>query len=316
MRIFITGASGYIGSVVAEKAIEAGHTVWGLARNKEAEQRLERLGVKAVLGDLNSVTALEKGAEEADAVLHLAFVHDWTVDYAAVLETDKRAVEALAGPLHNTNKPLVFTSGTAVVEPSADGEETDEWAPSSDTFVLRDRIKAERANLAQAEHGRRIIALRLPPYVYGRGGSAFVPMLLKAAAELGVSAYVGDGMKRTSAVEVEDAARAYLLAAEKAAAGAVYNCTAETNITGKNLAEAIGEAVGVPAMSKPRAEVEQLWGAFMTAFVDFENRASSARLRTQLGWEPKGPLGLLEDITHGSYRELARNLRKQSGAAR
>ena len=308
MRIFITGASGYVGRAVAEEAIRRGHSVVGLSRSGSSTETLERLGAKALLGDLGSLEALEQGAAEADAVLHLAFIHDWNANYTEVLQTDSRAVEILSNKLRGTDKPIVVTSGTCVVAPDPEGKETDEWSPGSDDFVLKDRIHPERVSLALAKRGVRISALRLAPYVYGRGGSTFVPLLLKAASERGVSAYVEDGTKHTSAVHVEDAARAYLLAAEKAEAGSVFNCTSETNITARAMAEAIGEAVGVPVRSKSRTEVEALWGPFLAAFVDYENRASSERLR-KLGWQPQARLGILEDIKNGSYRELAQSLR-------
>ena len=308
MRIFITGASGYIGRVVAEEAIKRGHSVVGLSRSNVSTEILEKLGVTALFGDLGSPEALEQGAAEADVVLHLAFNHNWKADFAEVLETEKRVVEILVNKLRGTDKPIVVTSGTCVVAPDAKGKETNEWSPSSDDFVLKDRIHAERASLALAQRGIRISALRLAPYVYGRGGSTFVPLLMKAASERGVSAYVQDGTKRTSAVHVDDVAQAYLLAAEKAEPGAVFNCTSETDITTRALAEAIGEAVGVPAKGKSRSEVEALWGPFLTAFVDYENKASSERLRN-LGWQPKASPGMLEDIRNGSYREMAQSLR-------
>ncbi len=308
MRIFITGASGYIGRAVAAEAIKRGHSVVGLSRSETSTQILKQLGVTDLLGDLHSVGALEQGAAEADAVLHLAFNHDWNADLAEVLETDKTSVEIMAEKLRGTDKPIVVTSGTCVVAPDAEGEETNEWSPSSDDFVLKDRIHAERASLALASRGVRISALRLAPYVYGRGGSTFVPLLIRAASERGVSAYVQDGTKRTSAVHVDDVAQAYLLAAEKAEAGSVFNCTSETDITTRAMAEAIGEAVGVPVKGKSRTEAEALWGPFLTAFVDYENRASSERLRN-LGWQPKASPGMLEDIRNGSYREMAQSLR-------
>ena len=308
MRIFITGASGYIGRAVAEEALKRGHSVVGLSRSETSTQILKQLGVTDLLGDLHSVGALEQGAAEADAIFHLAFNHDWGADFAEVLEADKTSVEIMADKLRGTGKPIVVTSGTCVVSPDAEGKETNEWSPSSDDFVLKDRIHAERASLALASRGVRISALRLAPYVYGRGGSTFVPLLLKAASERGVSAYVQDGTKRTSAVHVDDVAQAYLLAAEKAEPGSVFNCASETNITTRAMAEAIGEAVDVPVKGKSRSEVEALWGPFLAAFVDYENRASSERLRN-LGWQPKASPGMLEDIKSGSYREMAKSLR-------
>ncbi len=310
MRIFLTGASGYIGQVLAEHAMRAGHSVVGLCRSETSRAVLHRLGVTPMLGDLLSLDGLESQIAEFDVVFHVAFIHDWNANYDEILSTDHKAMKALAKALGKSNKPLVMTSATAFVEPARDGGETDEWAPTSDSFVLKDRVHSERAALALADEGVRVSALRLPPYVYGRGGSTFIPMLMRLAADRDVSAYIGEGTKQTSAVHVDDAARCYLLAAEKAPAGSVFNCTSQTDITARQLAEAIGEAVGVPVKSKSRAEVEELWGHFTTAFFEHANRASSARARAELGWQPQEELGLLEDITRGSYRSFAASLRR------
>jgi nucleoside-diphosphate-sugar epimerase len=311
MQIFLTGASGYVGQVLAEHAIRQGHSVLGLSRSEISTKKLNALRVTPLLGDLLSMDGLAQEIGSCDAAFHLAFVHDWNASYTEILDIDRTAVQSLGNAFKGSQKPLVVTSATPFVEPSPSGEETDEWAPTSDDFVLRDRVKSERAALALQEEGIRVSAIRLPTYVYGRGGSSSVPMLMKLAADLDVSAYIGEGKTYLSAVHVDDAARCYLLAMEKAESGAVFNCTSQTDITFRELAEAIGTAVGVPVKSKSRAEVQQLWGPFLTAFVEHPNRASSARARRDLGWEPKEPLGLLEDIVNGSYRDLAASLRKK-----
>ena len=309
MKVFVTGATGYIGKVVVEYAIRAGHAVEGLARNHEGAAKVSQLGATPVVGDLQSFDVLSTAASRADVVLHLAFIHDFSLDYSIVIDTEVKAVTALVKGAQG--KPIITTSGTAIAAPAPDGGETDERAPINEGFVLGVRARAERAVLDLAKNGAHVVAVRLPPYVYGRGGSFFVPMLMQQAAKHGVSAWVEGTAKRTCAVDVDDVARFYLAAATSVRAGSLYICTGETDVTTRQLAEAIGQAVGVPARGLPRAEVEALWGAFLTGFVDYDNRASSAKAQRELGWRPQAKRGLLADITTGSYSELVRQLRLQ-----
>jgi nucleoside-diphosphate-sugar epimerase len=313
MKIFVTGASGYIGSVVVEHAVRAGHAVEGLARTQEGAEKVAKLGATPVGGDLKSYDVLSAAASRADATLHLAYIHNFRLDHSIIIDAEVKAVTALAEGANG--RPIIATSGTAFVMPALDGGETDETAPINEGFVLGTRIHAERGVLALAKQGAHIVAVRLPPYVYGRGGSYFVPMLMREAAKHGVSAWV-EPEKRTSDVDVDDVARFYLAAAEKAPAGSVYICTGETNVTTRQLAEAIGAALDVPARGFPRAEVERMWGSFLTDFVDYENRASSAKGRRELGWRPEAKYGVLEDITRGSYSEMGRELRNSIDATR
>jgi len=312
MKLFVTGASGYIGKVVVEHAVRAGHTVEGLARNPESAAKVARLGATPVVGDLQSFDELSAAASRADAVLHLAYIHDFSLDYSLVVDAEIKAITALATGAKN--KPIITTSGTAVAAPAADGGETSESAPINEGFVLGKRIRAERAALDLAKQGAHVVSVRLPPYVYGRGGSFFVPMLMEQAAKHGVSLWVAGPVKRTSDVDVDDVARFYLAAARKAPAGSLYICAGETNITLQQLAEAVGQALEVPARALPRLEVEKLWGSFLTDFVDYDNRASSQKAQRELGWRPQAKYGLLADITQGSYTALAKQLRKQRGA--
>jgi nucleoside-diphosphate-sugar epimerase len=309
MRIFITGATGYIGRVVTEEALAAGHSVRGLSRSDEGDARLRKLGATAVRGDLARPDILSEESSKADAVLHLGFIHDFTLDFNQVLRIDAAAVDALTEPLRGTGNALVITSGTAVVDPDPAGGETTEESPPTQTFVLKDRIKSERHALSLGQSGVRVSAIRLPPYVYGRGGSYFVPLLMQTAAKLGESIYVDEGSLRTSDVHVDDAAALYLLAAEAAEAGEAFNGTGSTTVTLKELAEAIGAALGLPVRSVGRTEAEAKWGAFLTMFVQFENRASNRKAVQQLRWRPTG-IDMLSDIRSGSYRELAAKLRQ------
>jgi len=309
MRIFITGATGYIGRVVTERALADGHAVCGLSRSEEGDSRLRTLGATPVRGELASLEVLRQQSAQADAVLHLAYIHDFTMDHEEVLSIDAAAVDALGEPLRGTGKSFVITSGTAVVDPDPTGAETTEESPLSETFVLKDRIRSERHALRQSEDGVRVSAIRLPPYVYGRGSSYFVPMLMQMAAKAGESVYVDDGRLRTSGVHVDDAASLYLLAVGKAKAGDVFNGTGSTTVTLRQLAEAIGAALEVPVRSVSREEAEAIWGKFLTAFVQFENRASNRKAVQQLEWRPKG-IDMLTDIRSGSYRELAEKFRQ------
>ncbi len=309
MRIFVTGATGYIGRVVTERALAEGHAVYGLSRKEEGDAQLRALGATPVRGELTSLDVLRQESAQADAVLHLAYIHDFGMDYEEVLRIDGAAVDALGEPLRGTDKAFVITSGTAVVAPDPAGSETAEDSPLSQTFVLKDRIRSERHALRLSEDGVRVSAIRLPPYVYGRGGSTFVPMLMEKAAKARESIYVDDGGLRTSDVHVDDVAALFLLAAKKAKAGDVFNGTGSTTVTLRELAEAIGAALKLPARSVSREEAETRWGQFLTAFVQFENRSSNRKAFQQLGWQPKG-IDMLTDIRSGSYRELAEKLRQ------
>ena len=314
MKLFITGASGYIGSVVVEHAIKAGHTVEGLARNEASAAKVSKLGAVPVIGDLQSFDILAGAASRADAVLHLAYIHDFSLDYSIVIDAEIKAVTALAKGA--AAKPIITTSGTAVVAPAPDGGLTDEAAPINEAFILGKRIHAEGAVLELSKQGAHTVSVRLPQYVYGRGGSWFVPMLMKQAAKHGVSAYIDGPVKRTSDVDVDDVARFYLAAVMSAPTGSVYICSGETDVTTRQLAEAIGQAVDVPVRGMPRAAVEALWGTFLTDFVDYDNRASGAKAQRELGWRPQAKYGLLDDITKGSYSELAKQLWEQRSDTR
>ena len=195
----------------------------------------------------------------------------------------------------------------AVVAPDPTGGETTEASPLSETFVLKDRIRSERHALRLSEAGVRVSAIRPAPYVYGRGGSG-AAMLMQMAAKAGESIHIDDGQLRTSSVYVDDAAALYLLAAEKANAGDVFNGTASTTVTLREMAEAIGDALQLPVRSVSREEAEVIWGA-MTAFVQHENRAANRKAVQELGWQPKG-VDMLTDVRSGSYRDLAEKRRR------
>jgi nucleoside-diphosphate-sugar epimerase len=306
--LFVTGATGYIGRVVVEKAIAEGYTVRGLSRNEAGDETLKALGATPVRGDLTTLDVLRHESSKAGAVLQLAYIHDFSVDYEQVLATDAAAVDALAAGVKGTGKALVLTSGSGLAEPDPSGGETDETAPVTTTFVMKDRIRSEEHALRLAKDGVRVIVIRLPPYVYGRGASFFVPLLMQMAAKKGESIYVNDGHILTTDVHVDDAATLYLRAAQKGKPGEVFNGTGSTTVTIKQMAEAIGEVLQVPARSATYAEAQALWGDFVTGFVQYQNRASNRKAVTELGWAPTG-IDMLTDIRSGSYVEVAAKLK-------
>lgn len=312
MRIFMTGASGYIGQVVAEKAIQRGHQVVGLARSADAGARLERMGVAPCLGTLQSLELLAQAASAADGAIHLGLDQSGASSFSEIMDIDRAAVRALAQGLAGTGKGLVTSSGTGVAAADPHGAETDEASPLSSHPWLKLRAAAEADALSLAARGVRVAAVRLPPFVYGRSGSSFVPMLLKAALEHGVSPYVGEGIHLTSAVDVDEAAELYLLALERSPEGCAFNCTSEIDIPLRALAEAVGSVTGTPTRSWAHAEVEAIFGPFATTFLATSNRPSSARAREVLGWQPRPQMKLLDDITHGSYLDLVRRLKQEA----
>ncbi|MCU1250037.1 MAG: NAD(P)-binding protein [Edaphobacter sp.] len=299
MRIFMTGASGYVGSSVAAKALKRGHSVVGLAGSEASSVKLQQLGVTPLRGDLEDHGTLARGASEADAALHLGFVHEFNRPYDELVRIDQRAIRAVGNGLAGTGKPFITTSTTTVTEPSPDGLETTESSPLSADSMPRMRTASEDTTLGLVDEGVRASVLRLPPYVYGSGGSVFVPALLHSAATHGVSPYIGSGSTLTSAVYVQDLAELYLLAAEDAEQGSISNATTETGVSIKQLAEAIGRAVGVPARSVTRHEATRVCGPFIAMFLEIPNRASSEKARRTLGWTPQAQNRLLEDITAG-----------------
>lgn len=300
MRVFLTGATGFIGSAIVDELRAAGHRVLGLARSDAAAENLAQLGIESHRGDLSDARSLVAGARACEGVIHTAFIHDFgrtTIEAAA--ETDRRAVEALAGALEGSGKPLVVTSGTAItafLSPGRTG--TEEVAPSPATATIP-RAASELAALAAAARGVRASVVRLPQ-VHGVGDRhGFVPRLIEIARRTGISAYVGDGANRWPAVHRLDAARVYQLALEKAVAGARLHAVAEEGIPMRAIAQSIGEGIGVPVRSitEDKASAHFDW---LARFAAIDNPTSSARTREALGWTPKEP-GLLTDMKKSGY---------------
>lgn len=295
MRVFLTGATGFIGSVVVGELLTAGHQVVGLARNDGAADKLAQLGVEAHRGHLSDIESLAAGARGCDGVIHMAFIHDFSA-YAASVETDRRAIAALADALEGSGKPLVITSGTALLPPGRLGTEHDEPMPG---HPLGHRGASEQTALAAAARGVRAIVVRLPPSVHDAGDHGFVPALIAIARRTGVSAYIEDGANRWPAVHRLDAARLFRLALEQAAPGTRLHGAAEEGVPMREIAGTIGEGLGVPVRSISKGEAPAHFD-WLGGFVGVDNPTSSAFTRDALGWRPEHA-GLLTDMRESGY---------------
>jgi nucleoside-diphosphate-sugar epimerase len=298
MRVFVTGASGWVGSAVVPELIGAGHEVTGLARSDESAAALKEAGAAVRPGSLDDLDALRAGAADSDGVIHLAFKHDFG-DFAASAATDLAAVEAMGETLADSGRPLVITSGTLMLTMIAPGRVgTEEIVATPETAALP-RVASEQAALALAERGVRTSIVRLSPTVHGAGDRGFVPLLIDAARRTGVAGYLGDGANRWPAVARRDAARLFRLAVEKAPAGSVLHGAAEEGIPFRDIAAAIARNLNVPTASIPADQAPDQFG-FLSAFAGLDNPTSSTITRELLGWHPDQP-GLIADLDAGHY---------------
>jgi nucleoside-diphosphate-sugar epimerase len=291
MRIFVTGASGWIGSAVVPELISAGHQVLGLARSDASATAVADMGAEVLRGDLNDTDVLRAGALDSDGVIHLAFVVPSVTE--AATRTDATAIETFVTSLAGSGKPLVI-SGATLVTPGRPATERDELIAAG---PIAARITTMRAALAAAETGVRTCLVMLPRSVHGQGERhGFIPQLITAARATGVCGYIGDGASRWPAVHVKDAARLYRLAIEHAPAGAVLNAVGDEGVPVREIAEAIGRHLNLPARSLPAEE----FGGILVRLLSTDMPASSTITQELLGWKPTHP-SLIEDIEQGHY---------------
>jgi nucleoside-diphosphate-sugar epimerase len=293
MRIFVTGATGFIGSATVNDLLAAGHSVLGLARSKASAGALTALGVDVQRGDLTDLDSLVAGAKACDGVVHTAFIHDFS-RYLENIETDRGAVEALVGAMAGTDKPLAIASGTLMVSHVEGRAATEKDMPPSP-----DAPRAASELLVLNAPGVRGSVVRLPPTVHGEGDQGFMRVVAAAAREKGVSPYIGDGANRWPAVHRLDAARVFALAMQRTGPSSVLHAVAEEGVTIKAIAETIGAGLGVPVRSITADEAPAHFG-FLGGFLGRDNPTSSAWTRRELGWDPQGP-GLLSDLRDAGY---------------
>jgi len=291
MRVFVTGASGWIGSAVVPELLGAGHQVLGLARSDSSAAAVAAAGAEVLRGDLDDLDTLRAGAASSDGVIHLAFIHDFT-DLETSISADRRAIETMGAALEGSGKPLVIASGTPAV-PGRVATERDDSVSGSPAAA---RLANARAAVAMAERGVRSSAVGLPRTVYGDGDRhGFIARMIGVARDKGVSGYVGDGSSRWPAVHVLDAAHLFRLAAEQAPAGSRLHAVGDEAVPTRDIAEVIGQHLNLPMASVPAGDF-----GFLGHILAIDQPASAALTRELLGWRPVQPR-LIEDLDKGHY---------------
>ena len=291
MRVFVTGAAGFIGAATTKELIANGHQVVGLARSDANAATLKAAGADVHRGSLEDLDSLRKGAKETDGTIHLAFIHDFA-KFAENGQIDKRAIEAMGDVLEGTNKPFIVTSGTLLVSPGRLATEEDPVTPGLPR-------ESESAGLAFAARGVRAMAVRLPQVHGGDGKCGLVNLLLAIAQQKGVSGYIGDGANRWSGAHRLDVARLYRLALEKGAAGRSFHAVADEGVPLREIAEILGRQLKLPVASISQEKAPEHFG-IAAMFAGIDGPASSTLTQKWLGWKPK-EIGMVADISQPNY---------------
>ncbi len=293
MKVFVTGATGFVGTAVVRELLAHGHEVLGLARSDAGAAALAATGAEVLRGELDDLASLRRGAEGADGVIHTAFIHDFA-DYLRSAQADQLAIETLGEVLAGSGRPFVVTSGIAFLS-------SGRAATEDEVAVVHERLprRSETTALALAERDVRVSVVRLPPSVHGQGDHGFVPVLIGIAREKGVAAYPGEGNNRWASVHRFDAAQAFRLALEKAPAGARLNAVADEGVPVREIAGAIGRSLHLPVVSVPANQAGEHFG-WLGSLFSLDISASSELTRQRFGWQPGQP-SLLADLDEGHY---------------